>query len=255
MKHKQQESVKQLRQIEGRNPVLEALRASTQVQKIALEAGIRSDERIEEILELAGKQGVEIERTFRKLLLKRSKTQAHQGVIAWAQWPEEPTIRQVLYEAERRQVEPFFLLVPKLTYEQNLGAILRTAEAAGVNAVVIGNRSLGLSPVVSRVSMGASEHVPLIHDNIFSAIRTLKQAGLRIVASQMDGKVSVFDAPLSGPVAVVMGDEHKGISESLADRIDLTVRIPMLGKINSLNVSVATGVLLYEVVRQRQQSQ
>ena len=253
MKHKPQASQEKLRQIEGRNPVLEALRASTQVEKVALEAGIRFDERIEEIVKLTRQQGIEMDRPSRKFLAKRSQTQAHQGVIAWAGWPEEPTIRQVLYEAEHRGDEPFFLLIPKLTYEQNLGAILRTAEAAGVNAVIIGNRSLGLSPVVSRVSMGASEHVSLIHDNIFSTIRTLKQAGVRIVASQMDGKVSLFDAPLSGPIAVIMGDEHKGISESFADRIDLTVRIPMLGKINSLNVSVAAGILLYAVVRRRQQ--
>lgn len=242
----------QWRQIEGRNPVLEALRSATQVTRVALEEGIRFDERIQEIARLAKKQEVELVRPSKKSLRKRSQTQAHQGVIAWAEWPEEPTVAQILYQAEQHRKDPFFLLIPKLTYEQNLGAIMRTGEAAGVDAVVIGNRSLTLSAVVSRVSMGATEYLPLIHDNIFAARRVLQAAGVRLVAADMEGEVPLYKADLRGSLAIVVGDEHKGISQTLAERVDLRVRIPMQGKINSLNVSVATGVILYEAVRQRQ---
>jgi len=193
-------------------------------------------------------------RLSRKTLEKISKTSAHQGVMAWAQWPEEVSVKQILVQAQKQGKDVFFIILPQVTYEQNLGAVLRTAEAARVDAVIVGNRSLPLTPVVTRVAMGATEYIPLIHENIFSAIRLLKEEGIKIIAAEAKAKKSIYETNLTGPIAIVLGNEHRGISQTLSERIDLAVKIPLFGKINSLNLSVAAGIMMYEVVRQRRSS-
>lgn len=240
-----------LRQIEGRNPVLEALRAGSPVEKVLFEQAMHYDERLGEIKKRAQEAGIEINQSSRKVMQRLSRTGVHQGVIAWAQWPEEPAIKQILATASREEREPFFIILPQVTYEQNLGALLRTAEAAGVDAVIVSHRVIGLTPVVSRVAMGAAEYVPLIHENIFSVLRQLKDEGVRLVAAVASASKDMYEAKLTGPLALIIGEEHKGLSQTVNRRLDLTVKIPMFGKISSLNLSVAAGILMYEVVRQR----
>ena len=128
---------------------------------------------------------------------------------------------------------------------------MRSAEAAGVDAVIVSNRCFGLTPVVSRTSMGACEHIPLIHENLYNALEILKDYGVKIFGARESKAQSIFQTDFSLPAAIVMGAEDKGISQTLAKHIDQFISIPMLGKIESLNVSVAAAICMYEVVRQR----
>ena len=242
---------KNLRQIEGRNPVLELLRSEAQVVRVIFEEKIRQEDRLREIFHLIRERQLETKRLSRKALDKISKTAVHQGVIAWAEWPDEPSVAFILEKVKNENREPLFVLLPQVTYEQNLGAVLRTAEAVAADAVIVSKRAPELTPVVSRVAMGATEHIPLIHENIFSVIRLLRKEGIKLVAADLNSKHSLYDTNLTGPMALVIGDEHKGISGPVIDKVDIKVKIPMFGKINSLNLSVATGILLYEVIRQR----
>lgn len=241
----------QNRQIEGRNPVLEALRSKTKVVKIFLEEKIRADERIREIRDLAQKEKIPIEYTRRKRLEKISRTTVHQGVIAWAEFTQEPSIRSLLQKTKQENRDSFLVIIPEITYEHNLGAVLRTAEGAGVDAVIVSNRAPLLTPLVSRMAMGATEYIPLIHENIFSVLQLLRKEGIKTVAADARAEKPLFKAPLSGPIALIIGNESKGLSETINKRIDLKVKIPMFGEISSLNLSVAAAVIMYEIVRQR----
>jgi len=252
MKHSKKRSISNQRQIEGRNPVLEALRAGTQVVKIVFEEKMKADERISEIRELAQKKKIRVDRLKRKVLDNISRTKTHQGVIGWAEEMEESSVRQILEVARKENREPFFIILPDVTYEQNLGAVVRTAEAGGVDAVIVSHRASQITPLVSRMSMGATEYLPLIHENIFSVLRLFRDEGIKVAAADLAAEKTLFQSDLSGPIALLIGNEHKGISQTLCQRIDLKVKIPMLGKIDSLNLSVAAGILIYEVVRQRQ---
>lgn len=251
MKFLQKQKLQLKRQIEGRNPVLEALRGKTEVREIIIEEKIRPDERIREIRELSREKEVKIKTLRRFSLDKISKTQAHQGVIGWAEYPEEPSVKMILEEKRKKNQEPFFVILPEITYEQNLGAVLRTAEAGGVDGVIVSHRAPQLTPVVSRVSMGASEHLPLIHENIFSVLKLFKEEAVKLVAALAEAGESIYKTNLTGPIALIIGNESKGISSPLLDKVDLQVKIPMFGRIGSLNLSVASAVLIYEVVRQR----
>ena len=252
MKYSNKRSLSNKRQIEGRNPVLEALKAGTQVVKIAFEEKMKADERIIQIRKLAQKKKIKIERLRHKVLDKISRTQAHQGVIGWAEEVEELSIRQILEAVRRKDKEPFFVILPDVTYEQNLGAVVRTAEAGGVDAVIVSHRASQITPLVSRMAMGATEYLPLIHQNIFSALKLFKEEGIKVVAADLKAEKTLFQSDLSGPIALLIGNEHKGVSQTLSQKINLRVKIPMLGRIGSLNLSVAAGILIYQVVRQRQ---
>ncbi len=231
---------------------MEALKAGTQVVKIAFEEKMKADERIIQIRELAQEKKIRVERIKRKVLDKKSRTQAHQGVIGWAEEMEEPSIRQILEAVRGKNRDPFFIILPDVTYEQNLGAVIRTAEAGGVDAVIVSHRASQITPIVSRMAMGATEYLPLIHENIFSVLKLFKEEGIKIIAADLKAEKTLFQSDLSGPIALLIGNEHKGLSQPVNQRIDLQVKIPMLGRIDSLNLSVAAGVLIYEVVRQRQ---
>ncbi len=234
--------------LEGRNVVEEALlRKRRKVKRIWLDAGARLDEKLQGLLAMAAAANVPVETVERSRLDRMSITGVHNGIIAEAAEIEQPTVKEAI---EAAGFDAFFVLVDEVQYEHNLGAILRSALGAGVTAVVIPTeRGKGLTPVVQRVAMGGAEAVPVIREGLSSALAQMHRAGIRILAADMDG-VAPWDLDLSGPIALVLGGEDKGVSDALKKRADAIVGIPLAGGLQSLNVSVTAAVLMFERVRQ-----
>jgi len=239
------------RQIEGRNPILEAIRIPQRVKRIYLSQAVRKDARIEEIFQLARKQRIEVLKIGPKKLQQRSKTKIHQGIIALADYPPIQTLSQLIEIGFKTDGGPFFVALSGADYEQNLGAIIRSAEAAGVNGLIIPQSVDPYTPVVSRASMGAIEHLPIIQTNLFSAFKLLSQNAIKLVAASEKASQTLWQTDLSGPICLVIGAEHQGFSQTLAKRIDQSIRIPLKGQIKSLNMSVAAGITIFEVLRRR----
>lgn len=240
-----------LRQIEGRNPVVEALKIPGRVKKILLSETIRKDERVLEILRQAYRQKIDLSKISAKKLLRRSQTNISQGVIAFAEYPDSVNLNKLIEKSFEHQRPPFFVVIYGVSYEQNLGAIIRTAEAAGVDAVVVPKDVNVYTPVVARASMGAIEYLPVIQTGIYAAIKRFKDEGIKLIAADLQAKQALWQADLSGGVALILGAET-GLSSNLIDKCDQLVKIPMLGQIDSLNMSVAAGITIFEVLRQRQ---
>jgi len=238
-------------QLEGRNPVLECLaRGRRPVRKIWLDQGAKRDDKIARLLALASERGVPVARVPRAKLDQMAAGRVHNGVIAEAEPLATLTTLALLdavFDAGRM---PFVLLADQVQYEHNLGAILRSALGFGVDGLVVPTRrGASVSPVVQRVSMGAVEEVPVVHEGLFAAIKHLKRAGVPIVGADMDG-VPLGEARLQGALALVMGGEGRGLSPTLRKHCDAIVSIPLHGGLESLNVSVAATVLMYEKRRQ-----
>jgi 23S rRNA (guanosine2251-2'-O)-methyltransferase len=235
-------------QVEGRNPVHEALK-TTRPERILVAKGIEDQTKIEEVLRLAAEQGIPIEFVPKKRLDTISESGRHQGVIALIQPPKASTLKEIL---ARNQGDVTLILIDRLYDPMNLGSILRTAEATRVDAVVIPKKeSVGLTPVVLRASMGGGLHVPIIRDSLFQAAKLLKQEGVKLIGVDPTGSTDYFNERLTGPVALLLGGEDRGINASLLERCDATIRIPMHGQITSLNVGAATAIILYERIRQQ----
>lgn len=220
--------------------------------KIWLDAGAKvgadPTDKIRQIIELGGSR---VMRVDRQMLDRMSVTGVHNGVIAEAEPFPEMSVSEVLETAIRGGRDACFVLIDEVQYEHNLGAVLRSALGAGVDAVIIPvQRGKGITPVVHRVSMGGAEAVPVIREGISSALAQLHRAGFLIVGADMDG-VAPWSLPLSGSVAFVLGGEDKGLTDPVRKRCDAIVGVPLLGGLESLNVSVTAGVLLFERVRQR----
>ena len=224
--------------------VLEALiRGRRQVHRIWLDTNARADDKVSRILELGGAR---VTRVQRAILDRMSLTGVHNGVIAEAEPFPEYTVAEIIVSVS----EPFLVLVDEVQYEHNLGAILRSALGAGVDAVIIPvQRGKGLTPVVQRVSMGGAEAVPIIREGISSALATIRRAGIPVVGADMDG-VAPWSVRLTGPLAVVLGGEDKGLTDPVRKRCDHIVGVPLRGELESLNVSVTAALLFFERVRQ-----
>lgn len=238
-------------QLEGRNPVLECLlRGRRRVHRVWLDRGAREDRRITRILELAGDAGVPVDRVDRAFLDKRAQGRVHNGVIANADPLSSPTTAQLLDQIFERGDSPFLVLADELAYEHNLGAILRSALGFGVHGVVVPTRrGASLTSVVQRVAMGAAEEVPLVREGLTSALKHIRKAGVPVIGADMHGE-PLLQVPLAGPVALLMGSEGRGLSPTLKRRCDRLVSIPLAGELESLNVSVAAALLMYEKRRQ-----
>lgn len=234
--------------LEGRNVVEEALvRKRRKVLHIWLDAAARLDEKLSTVLELAAAAHVPVETIERARLDRMSVTGVHNGIIAEAEGLPQPSVKEAIAAAG---FDGFFILVDEVQYEHNLGAVLRSALGAGVSAVIIPTeRGKGLTPIVQRVAMGGAEAVPVIREGLSSALAQLQRAGVRILAADMDG-VAPWDLDMTGPVALVLGGEDKGVSDALKKRADAIVGIPLAGGLQSLNVSVSAAVLMFERVRQ-----
>lgn len=238
--------------IEGRNAVIEALRAGTAIDKIYLAKG-ETDAALGHIASAARSKGVVVVDVDRRKLDYMSRTRAHQGVIAMAAVREYASVEDILARAEERGEPPLIVVCDELSDPHNLGAVIRTAECAGAHGVIIPKRrSAGLTAVVAKTSAGAVSHLPVARvANLPSLLKQLKKEGLWIFGAAADGPVSLYEADLKGPAAIVIGSEGSGMSRLVAETCDVLVRIPMKGKLNSLNASAAAAILLYEAVRQR----
>lgn len=240
-----------LDRIWGRNPIIEALsRRKRAVRRIWLDEGAKLDEKVIRLVNLAGAQGVPVQRVGRRALDSMTNGDVHNGVVADAEPLVEHSIKSLFAELNARTNTPFLVLADELSYEQNLGAILRSSLGAGVDAVVVPvRRSVACSPVVGRVSMGGIEEVPVVREGISAALAACQREGLRVVGADMDGR-PFWEVDLTGPLALVLGGESKGLTPTLRKRCDALVSVPLAGGLESLNVSVTAGVLMFERVRQ-----
>ncbi len=232
-------------QIEGRQPIREALLAGRPINKLFLAKGAKD---LGPILELAREQGVVVEWSQRSQLDRLSEGRLHQGAIAWVA-PYKYAELDDLLQAD----EPLLLLLDGIEDPHNLGSLLRTAESAGASgAVITKRRAAPITPTVEKASAGAVAYLPVARvSNLAQAIDSLKEQGIWVAGCDMDGERSLWEAKLTGPLAVVVGGEGAGLGRLIKQKCDFLVRLPMLGKIGSLNASVAGGIVLYEVLRQR----
>lgn len=236
----------------GLHAVLAALRCRpVPVHALWVDAG-RKDARIHEVLDAARKAGVPVERVNGPALDRLCPGMRHQGVVA-AREAARPVIEADLPGLLARTGTPLLLVLDGVTDPHNLGACLRTADGAGVNAVVVPrDRAAGLTPVARKVASGAAENVPFVQvTNLARTLDSLKEAGVWLVGTSDDAPLTLYQADLKGPLALVLGAEGQGMRRLTRERCDLLVRIPMQGIVSSLNVSVAAGVCLFEAVRQR----
>ncbi len=239
-------------QLEGRNALTEALRSGRTIDKVFIAAG-DTDRALQRLAAQAKEAGAVVVPVDRRKLDAMSTTHAHQGVITLAAAHEYATIEDILQEAESRGEAPLIVICDELTDPHNLGAIMRSAECAGAHGVIIPKRrSVGLTAVVAKASAGAVEYMKVARvGNINNAISELKQRGVWIFGTAAEGSIPMYKADLSGPAAIVIGNEGQGMSPLVRKNCDVTVHIPMKGRISSLNASAAASILLYEAVRQR----
>lgn len=237
----------------GRNAVTEALKSGRAVNRL-LVADQDGQGSIREIIRIARENGAIVEMGARSQIEAIARGFRHQGVLAYTSPVDYTSLDELLESAGKKSDSPFLLLLDELEDPHNLGAILRTADAVGVDGVLIPRRrSCPLSATVAKTSAGAVEYVPVARiGNIAQTIKDLKQEGFWIIGADMNGTVDYFDADLTGAAVLVVGNEGRGISRLVRESCDILVRIPMLGRINSLNVSVAGAVLMYESLRQRE---
>lgn len=236
----------------GRQAVREALKAGRPLHKILIAEGARGAV-LNEIQFLAKEQGVPVLKVERKALDRVSKTAPHQGVVALAAAKEYVELEDLIKATQGGEDPAFLVILDGVEDPQNMGAILRLADACGVQGVIIPRRrSAGLSAAVARASAGALEYVPVARvANLHQAVETLREAGMWIIGAEGDGETLAFEADFTVPLVLILGSEGKGLSPLLKKHCDLVVRLPLLGHVTSLNVAAAAAVLFYEVVRQR----
>ena len=237
--------------IEGRNPIIEALKNNRPIEKIMVNKASKEGS-IKKILAMAKENKVIIQEVDRHKLDEMSESHAHQGVIAITSDYRYYDLDEILEIPRQNGEDPFFIILDGITDPHNLGSIIRTADAVGAHAVIIPKRrSVQITPIVAKASAGAVEYLPVCKvTNIVNTIKTLKENGLCIAAVDMDGQ-TFYQQNLGGPLGLVVGSEGEGISRLVKQNCDFTVSMPMSGNVTSLNASVAGGILLYEVYRQR----
>ena len=238
--------------LEGRNAVQEELAAGRPIDKLYIAAG-ETDRALARLAAMARQAGAAVVETDRRKLDQLSATGAHQGVVAMVAAHAYATVEEILENAKRRSEAPLIVICDELSDPHNLGAIIRTAECAGAHGVIIPKRrSVGLTAVVGKASAGALEYLPVARvANLVSAIHDLQKAGVWVFGTAADGNTALYQADLNGPAAIVIGNEGEGVSRLVKEKCDMVASIPMKGDIDSLNASVACGVLAYEIVRQR----
>ena len=238
--------------IVGRNSVTEALRSGRPINKLLVQDGIKGGS-IGEIINLAKEKRVLVEFVKVEKLDQMSQGIRHQGAIALGAPVRFYELDEVLEAVKSKGEVPFLLLFDELQDPQNVGALIRTADAAGVHGILMPQRrSCPLNAVVAKISAGAVEYVPVIKiGNITQTINDLKAKGFWIIGADMEGTVNYFDANFTGPIVLIIGAEGKGLGRLVKENCDSVVKIPMSGSIASLNASAAGAILLYEVVRQR----
>ena len=238
--------------IEGRNAVLEAFRSGKTIDRLLVLDGCQ-DGPVKSIIREAKKQDTLISFVKKERLDNMSESKKHQGVIAYAAAYEYAAVDEILEIARNRGEDPFVFILDHIEDPHNLGAIIRTANVVGAHGVIIAKRrAVGLTATVAKASAGAISYTPVAKvNNIGSTIDELKKEGLWFVCADMQGEV-MYRQNLKGPIGLVIGNEGEGVSKLVKEKCDFITSIPMKGDIDSLNASVATGVLAYEIFRQRQ---
>lgn len=239
-------------QLEGRNALTEALKAGRTIDKVFVAAG-DTDKGLQRLAAQAKEAGAVVVPVDRRKLDQMSTTRSHQGIIALAAAHDYYTIDDLLEEAASRGEAPLLVICDELSDPHNLGAIMRSAECAGAHGVIIPKRrSVGLTATVAKASAGAVEYMKVARvTNVNNAINELKEKGVWIFGTAAEGSIPMYKADLTGPAAIVIGNEGDGMSQLVRKNCDVMVHIPMKGKISSLNASAAASILLYEAVRQR----
>lgn len=238
--------------VEGRNAVIELLKSDRTVNKIMVARGERQGS-INEILKLAKQNRIIVTEVDRNKLDTLSETKHHQGVIAFVAPIEYKDVDYILNVAKERGEEPFILIADEIEDPHNLGALIRSAEVAGCHGVIIPKRrAVAVTEVVSKVSVGATEYMPIARvNNINDTIRELKDKGVWIVGTDGSADTIYYKQDLTGPIAIVVGSEGRGMNKLTMKNCDFLVKIPMMGKITSLNASVSGGIVLFEALKQR----
>ena len=240
--------------IVGRNAVMQALESDRTIDSVTVAEGQRGGQAAK-IIEICREKRIPVKYADSRKLDKLCGGAAHQGVAAFAAAHDYAELDDIFNLAQSRGESPFIVICDGLEDPHNLGAILRTADAAGVHGVLIPkHRSCPLSATVAKTSAGAVEHVPVARvGNLVQTIKKLKQEGLWVAAADMDGK-DYYDTDLTGPLLLIIGSEGQGVGRLVKEQCDFVVRIPMVGKINSLNASVAGSILMYEAMKQRRKA-
>ena len=236
----------------GRNAVTEALKSGRGINRVLLAKG-ESNRSAQPLIDLARERGIVVDFVERAKIESLAAGHRHQGVLAYVAPVAYASIDEILERAGEREEPPFLLLLDELEDPHNLGALLRTADATGVHGILIPKRrSVSLSATVAKTSAGAIEYVPVAKiGNIAQTLKELKKKGLWVAGADMEGEQSYDEADLTGPLVLVIGSEGGGISRLAKENCDFLVRMPMVGKLNSLNASVAGSILMYESMRQR----
>mgnify|MGYP001379766112 FL=1 len=239
-------------QIEGRNAVLELLESDKDINKIYITKGELKGS-INKIIALANEKKVIVVQKDKKQMDMMAGTENYQGVIAVVPPYQYVEVEDILETAKERKEDPFILILDGIEDTHNLGAIIRTAETAGVHGIVIPKRRAAqVNSTVSKVASGALEYMKIARvNNITDTISKLKEKGIWVCGTAIDAEKYYYDQNLTGPLAIVIGNEGKGISELVKRNCDFLVKIPMKGKVSSLNASVSTGIVVYEAVKQR----
>lgn len=238
--------------IAGKHSVLEALRSGRTINKIWIAENAQK-QLTQPIIGEAKQQGVIVQTVDKRKLDQMVEGVQHQGVVAQVAAYDYVEVDDILARAREKQEEPFILILDEIEDPHNLGSILRTADCTGVHGVIIPKRrSVGLTATVSKTSAGAIEYVPVARvTNISQTIEKLKEQGVWVGGADVEAKQNVYQSNFNMPIALVIGNENKGMGRLIKERCDFLVKLPMFGQINSLNASVAASVLMYEVVRQR----
>ena len=237
--------------VEGRNAVIEAIRAGKTVDRLFILQKC-NDGPIQTIMREAKKKNIKVDFVKKEILDRKSETGKHQGVIAQIAAYQYAQVEDILKAEKEKNEPPFILLLDGIQDTGNLGAIIRTAHQAGAHGIIIPkNRAVGLTATVAKASAGAINYLPVAKvTNLKNTMNELKKEGLWFACADMGGTI-MYQANLKGPIGLVIGNEGEGVSRLVRENCDIVVSIPMKGKIDSLNASVAAGVLAYEIVRQR----
>lgn len=239
-------------QIEGRNAVLELLESGKDINKIFIEKGEKHGS-INKIIAIARDRKIVMVEKDKKQMDEMAQTENYQGVIAIVPPFEYSEVEDILNFAKEKNEDPFILLLDGIEDPHNLGSIIRTAETAGVHGIIIPKRrAASVNSTVNKVSAGAVQHMKIARvTNLTDTIRDLKEAGLWIIGTDMEAKTDYYDQDLKGPICIVIGSEGFGMSRLVKENTDILIKIPMKGKITSLNASVSAGIVIYEAVKQR----
>lgn len=238
--------------IYGRNACFEALCAGRAIEKLLVQKGSREEGTLLSILQIAKKKGISTKYLDKEAFGNLLGEVNHQGVALLAESASYVEVEDMLNLAKERGEPPFLLICEHLQDPHNLGAILRSAEGAGVHGVIISKRhAVGLSGAVAKTAAGALEHMLVAKvSSIPQLIQKLQEKGLFVACADMDGS-SIYETDLTGPLALVVGAEHEGVSRLVKEKSDFVISLPMKGKVSSLNASVAAGIMIYEIMHQR----